>query len=231
MKVLTSSSFDYIISLSKESEEYKEVTREQKFIGRFIYDFLNKDDEGVSEEVYYREIIRKGKRIFLFKNMKENEEEREKYLDYLSKYPDSFSEERFNHLKDWFGTYVLMTNITQERSDADSIYSMYKKRWNISPFYKNEDDYNYSEFDREDYFKIQGRCFISLISCLIYKKIEKVIEIASPLTFEDIISELTPIKLLKENGKWSFVNNNDERLISLMQKLHLETEEELNLLK
>ena len=219
---------NYIIPSSQNLEDYKNITKDQKFNGRFIFETINKDKKKEGQIVYYKEIEYGGKRVFLFKNMTTNNKDQFSYLSNLAKYPETYSEEEFEEQKDWFGTVVLRTNLPKEKADADYVYCAYKRRWRIETFYNYlKNGMEFSGIQAEDYYKIQGLSFIVLISGLIHAELVNKVKLLKGYSVDNVLREFRALKLGFQNGHWAFFNES-KKLYNMMKKIDFDCYKDLS---
>ena len=218
----------YIIPLSENLESYKKITKDQKFNGRFVFETLDKHKKKEGQIVYYKEAEYDGKRVFLYKNMTVNNKEQLSYLSNMAKYPDTYTENDFENLKEWFGTIVLRTNLPKDKADADYVYCAYKRRWGIETHFNYlKNDVTFSGIQAEDYYKIQGLCFIILISGLIHAELKNKLKPIKGFSVDDVLTDFRALKLGFQNGHWTYFNESTKRY-NMMKQIGFDYFKDLN---
>ena len=204
----------YIIPLSPNMKEYKDVTKDLKFKKMFIYENNKK-----RTSVEYKEYKYENKKIIVYRDNEQYLKDNQDFLKNMEKNPTKYTTEKYNEVKDFFGIIVLETNLGK---GADEIYRLYKKRWKIETFYnyfKNKIDI--SSLELNDYYKTQGLSFIMLITSQIYEEIRKNIANIKGKNIDDIIRETRFLKLNKTKNSWK-VSNAKKELQILMKTLNID---------
>ena len=134
IKLFSSNNNHYIIPLSQNLKEYKEVTKELKLDNMFIYE---KNKKRISVE--YKETKYSDKKIIVFKDVDQSLRDNQDYLKNMEINPSKYTLERYNEVKNFFGVIVLETNLDKS---AEDVFKYYKKRWKIETFF--------------NYFKLYG---------------------------------------------------------------------------
>ena len=204
----------YIIPLSQNLKEYKEVTETMDFHDVFVYE----KDKKVTP-IEYKEYANGDTKIIVYRDLTMNAKERSDYLKNLEQDPQKYSMEEYEKLKDFFGVIILQSNL---EISSKEIYVYYKKRWTIETFFnyfKNRVDIN--NLGLSDYYATQGMCFIMLIVGLIYHDMKDVAKVIRGKSIDDLILETKFIKLNKKGTKWC-VSNARKELQVLMGKLNVD---------
>lgn len=208
LKLFSDNGNHYIIPLSENLADYKEVTKSMILRKSFLY------TSGTSSSVIqYRSIdIGGGERIIIYRDTVRALKEEEKYRKNMEKYPDRYTEKDLKEKKLFFGNIVLRTNYS-EKTEKE-IYQYYKKRWRIEIYYdyfKNRLDFN--ELHVEDYYVMEGLSFISLISGQIYSALTKNVKelYGTKKTVKQCLTNARFIKINLYNGDWVESNIKKER--------------------
>ena len=195
----------YIIPLSENLKDYKAITKDQKFTGEFLY----KTNKHSARVFYKEETIKKEDnstyKVYLFKNVDENNRLCTSYLENLSEGRKGYTQDTYNKLSQWFGTIVLRTNDLAK--EAKDIFNSYKRRWNIETYYDYlKNDYDFNDLQSEDNYQIQGMCFITLVAGLIHSELKKVIPNYKNYNIGKFLLEVGNVHLSKEYGTWQLKN-------------------------
>ncbi len=204
---------NYIVPLSVNLKSYKQVTQSMDLTSTFVYKTPDRD-----KVIEYKEELVDDKRIIVFKDLDQNMAEKADYLDNLKKGEKGFSQEKFEELKNFFGVIVLQTSLSSQ--SAEEIFCYYKKRWKIETFYnvlKNRVDLN--TLYEQDYYKMQGLAFISLIIGLIHKELGEQKKFFKGMSLSEIFLELRFLKINKKSDKW-YIQNVKSKLRELMSQLN-----------
>ena len=210
----------YIIPLKAHLRNYKLIVNASKDKERFVY--VKGKKKTIIE---YKEIILEEKtKIILFVDLNQQQIE---CLDYLNKIGDDkgvYTNEKYEKLKDNFGTIVLQTNVDKT---AEEIYKLYKQRWAIETFYdyfKNRLDAN--ALHLSDYNQMQGLSFILLVTSLINAEFIKN-TILTKRNTTDLLLDSKFIKLHKKQQKWNY-ENVCKRHLELFNSLKIDIQNEIN---
>ena len=212
--LFSSNNNHYIIPLSQNLKEYKDVTKELKLDNMFIYEKSNK-----KISVEYKEVTYTNKKIIVYKDVDQSLRDNQDYLKNMEKNPTKYTTERYNEVKEFFGVIVLETNLT---ITSEEIFKYYKKRWKIETFFnyfKNKADIN--SLGLNDYYITQGMSFIMLITGQIYEELKKVVKNIKGKNIDDCLLECRFAKLNKIDNSWK-VSNAKKELRELLLKLNVD---------
>lgn len=214
----------YIIPLSPNLKEYKNITDEMKLDHEFIY-----ENNKAYNTIEYKEYISADKKTIVYRDMKQNAIDRAKYLKNMEINPEKYSQEKYDKVKDYFGVIVLQSSLKDW--EAKEIYSKYKSRWKIETYYNYvKNDQNYGALEQSDYYKLEGLAFIMLINGLIHAKMSKLIkERIKGKTVEDCILDARFIKIHRVGKKWS-IDNIKKKTLEMFEKLEIDLIKEYNIL-
>ena len=190
IQLFSSNNNHYIIPLSQNLKEYKEVTKELKLDNMFIYE---KSKKRISVE--YKETKYSDKKIIVFKDVDQSLRDNQDYLKNMEINPSKYTKERYNEVKNFFGVIVLETNLDKLPED---IFKYYKKRWKIETFFnyfKNNVDIN--ALGLNDYYITQGMSFIMLITGQIYEEFKKSVRNIKGKNVDDCLLDSRFAKLNK----------------------------------
>ena len=204
----------YIIPLSQNLKEYKDVTEELKLDNMFIYE---KNNKRISVE--YKEVIYTNKKIIVYKDVDQSLRDNQDYLKNMEKDPTKYTIERYNEVKEFFGVIVLETNLNVT---SEEIFKYYKKRWKIETFFnyfKNNVDIN--SLGLNDYYITQGMGFIMLITGQIYEELKKAVKNVKSKNVDDCLLECRFAKLNKIDNIWK-VSNAKKKLRELLEQLNVD---------
>lgn len=187
----------YIIPLSPNLKQYKNVTKDMELHEIFIY-----EKEKKITSIEYKELILNEKtKIIVYRDITQSAKDKADFLKNMEIDSSKYTKEKYTEVKDFFGVIVLQTNLNIQ---AKEIYVYYKKRWKVETFFnyfKNRVDIN--ALGLSDYYTTQGMCFIMLIVGLIYQELKLAIkENIKGKTINDCLLEARFIKLNKKNQKW-----------------------------
>ena len=214
----------YIIPLSPNLKEYKNITDEMKLDHEFIY-----ENNKAYNTIEYKEYISADKKTIVYRDMKQNAIDRAKYLKNMEINPEKYSQEKYDKVKEYFGVIVLQSSLKDW--EAKEIYSKYKSRWKIETYYNYvKNDQNYGALEQSDYYKLEGLAFIMLINGLIHAKMSKLIkERIKGKTVEDCILDARFIKIHRVGKKWS-IDNIKKKTLEMFEKLEIDLIKEYNIL-
>lgn len=188
----------YIIPLSENLSAYKAATREMVFDDTFVYE-KNKKRSAIS----YKETTIDGNRVIVYRDSVLNAVDADSYRKNIG-IKSSCTMEKYNELKDFFGTIVLQTNT---QSTPAWVYEKYKNRWNIETFYNHfKNDLDFNALYEQDYYKLEGMSFIMLTTSLVYECMRKAASTVEGLTLDDCLLTARFIKIHYEKGKWVRTN-------------------------
>ena len=212
MNFITSQEGNYVIPVSENRADYKEISSPRKGrVAQFLYHRNRKVDT-----VEYREMKKDNRKIVYYRNISEAEKLSSAYLLSLEQGKPGFSKENYNVMKQSFGVIVLETNL---EDDAKTVYELYKTRWTIETFYDRlKNGIHFEELNLDDYATAQGVAFVMLLAGRIDARI---LDAAKKLkmTRKELIQLMSFLKL-SDNGKISSIHN--------IKKLHKEIFHELD---
>lgn len=188
----------YIIPLSENLGAYKAATKKMVFDDTFVYE-KNKKRSAIS----YKETMTDGKRVIVYRDSVLNAVDADSYRKNIG-IKSSCTIEKYNELKDFFGTIVLETNT---QSTPEWVYGKYKSRWNIETFYNHfKNDLDFNALYEQDYYKLEGMSFIMLTTSLVYECMRKAASVVQGRTLDDCLLTARFIKIHYEKNKWVRTN-------------------------
>lgn len=199
IKLFSQNNCKYIVPLSRNLKEYKEVTASMDLKDNFVYEASNK-----KTVIEYNIYSKNDKKIYVFRDLTQSVFDKSDYLKNMAIEPKKYTQEKYDEVKDFFGTIVLVSNYDVSPQE---IFKLYKQRWKIETFfnyYKNGVQYNNIHF--EDYYKTQGLSFIMLIVGLIYKEVMDQIKKINGLSLNDLLLKGRFIKASKKGDYWYLAN-------------------------
>lgn len=205
----------YIIPLSPNIKEYKEITKDMKLTNVFVYEKGNK-----ITTIEYKEVkINEDTKVIIYRDLSQNAIEKGNYLKNIELKPEKYSKETFEKIKELFGVIVIQTNMNE---DAEEVYKMYKKRWKIETFFNNfKNKIDINAIGLSDFYTMQGMSFIMLIVGLIYEEVKKATQNIKGKSLDNILLESKFIKLCKRKNTWEATNCR-KNLQEIMEKLNID---------
>lgn len=216
IELFSSDNNQYIIPLSPNLTSYKEITENMNLERDFVYEESKKNTV-----INYREDIKDGKRVIVYRDSNQNAIDKAKYLKNMKEKPEKYTKEKYDKIKDFFGVIVIETNIMD--MSAEEIYDLYKKRWKIETYFdyfKNKT--GYKALSLKDYYKTEGLAFIMLVTGLIHSEMEKTMA-ASTIkgkTIDDCLIDAAFIKIHKSGTKWR-IENILQKTKNMMEELNV----------
>ena len=221
--LMSSNGNTYIVPMISSSKDYSVILESLKFDRRryFVYQ-KNK----YSSIIYYQEFEVEGKRCIAYKDATRELSEYNDYLSKISSKKKGYTEEGLEEYKPFFGLFLLETNISITKANAEVIFCHYKKRWSIETFYnyiRNKCDFN--ALYQQDYFMSQGLSFIVTVSGMIFND---VFEYLSKYNYsvEDVIDTIGKLKMTFEDQKW-LIKNRIKEVRDLCLELNFEIPDSL----
>lgn len=220
LKLCSENNNKYIIPLKVNMKSSRAITQNYNFKNRFVY------EKGKSNTlIEYKVHKEKDVTVYLFKDVNENALECTNYASKIGT-SEKYTQEKYEQLKESFGTIILQTNLVKE---AHEIYDLYKRRWLIETFYdyyKNKLDAN--TLHSQDYYVTQGMSFVLLITSLIHQKfVEKTKRFKKSVT--SILLDTRFLKLNYKNGTWA-LENLSKNHYEIFNQLGISLEEEMKYL-
>lgn len=208
LSVMTERGNNYVIPLSENLKEYKEIKDSLDYRNSFIYRANHK-----MHPIYFREAGGKGGgRVILYKDMNRSVTEEDCFRRKIGTSKD-YTQERFEALKPYFGTFVLKTSL--EGKTSQEIFEFYKKRWCIETHYnllKNRD--GIAALGLSDYYVMQGLSLVILIAGRIessFREKCRALDMGSP---DDILLQARKVKIRKGKNGWE-ASNTSKKLSDL----------------
>lgn len=206
----------YIIPLSKNLTVCKKAVANLALKERFAY---QKGRKGTVVE--YKDESIGGNRVITYRDLDESVLEQTNYLRHMEEGHRSYTQARFDKLKDFMGVIVMQTSILDK--SAQEIYALYKKRWTIETFYnyfKNRADYR--TLYMQDYYKTQGLAFVMLVSALIHREFEEAAKCVKGKSVQDCLLEARMVKANRRYDVW-YVCNCGAKQKDLFKQLNTST--------
>jgi len=204
----------YIIPLSSNLKGYKLLEK------KHFDDVFVSETRHTRNAIEYVEDICEGNRVIRYKDVDRAALEKDDYYRKIDGTKRTI--EKYEELKDNFGTITLQTNLDLS---AKEIYALYKERWQIETFYnyfKNEVDFN--ALGLQSYYKIQGLAFLMLVTGLIRSEFKEAIKDIKGKTYTDILLEARMIKINKNFGIWKVMNTRAQ-LKELFKNLNVDLDD------
>lgn len=191
----------YIIPLSVNLKSHKIIKTKLNLNNENKFIYATSKQKTV---IYFHEELIDKKRVIIFKDLNRSAVEQD---DFKSKIGinEKYTEEKYNEVKDNFGTIVLQTNSDKT---SEEIFKLYKCRWKIETFYdylKNDNDFN--EINSSDYYIMQGLAFVMQIVGLIHNKVLNKVK-SIKYNHNDILLKARHVKINKKNSQWEIANFN-----------------------
>lgn len=213
LAIFSSNGNSYIIPLARNLTSCKKAVANLALRERFAY---QKGRKGTVVE--YKDELIDGNRVITYRNLDESVLEQTNYLRHMQEGNSSYTQARFDKLKDFMGVIVMQTSILDK--SPQEIYTLYKKRWTIETFYnyfKNKADYR--TLYMQDYYKTQGLAFIMLVSALIHQEFEEAAKCVKGKSVQDCLLDARMVKANKRREVWCVCNYGAKQL-SLFQQLN-----------
>lgn len=203
----------YIIPVSQNRKEYKEIIKDNK--GRFAQFLYHKNNK--VDTVEYREKIINNKKIVYYKNISEAEKLSTLYMVNIENDKQGYTYQEYEKQKNSFGVIVLESNLDKS---AKEIYELYKSRWKIETYYDRlKNGIHFEALNLNDYAVTQGLAFIMMIAGRIDAKILNASK-KTKLTRKELIQLMRYLKLYDEG--------NNPRVLNI-KKQHQEVLSKLNI--
>lgn len=217
LELLSKDNNSYIIPQKNNMKDYKEITKDTKCEHMFVYERGKK-----KSVVEYKELTKEKYKVIFYKDLSQNATEAADYYKKINE--KTYTIEKYNVLKEFFGTIVLQTNLSE---NAQEVYKLYKQRWLIETFY----DYYKNRLDAntlclQDYYQTQGLSFILLITSLIHSDFSDKIK-QTGKTISDLLLNTRFLKLHKKRGVWS-LENTSRKHYELFSSLGISLDNELS---
>jgi len=201
LELFSASSNRYIIPVPNNIKECKEAVKDLTYKDIFVH-----EGNGKLTTVDWKVDTYPTYKVFVFRDKDEWAKEATNYLLEVKSGKESYTMEKYEQIKDFFGVYVLRTNdMTME---AEDVFAWYKKRWCIETFYNYfKNDADCSAFYQHDYCKIQGLSFVLMISSLIHSSVQKkILELKKTTSVKDMILNARLVKIHKRKDSWVCTN-------------------------
>jgi len=205
---------DYVIPLSCNLREYKDIRDRMDYRESFVYRADRKLDP-----VFFFEDPGQGKdgpRVILYKDMDRSVAEEDCFRKRIGTSKD-YTVEKLQELKPYFGSFVLRTSLRGE--SAQEIFEFYKKRWRIEDHYdllKNRD--GIEALGMRDYYVTQGLSLLILIEGRIESAFRKACAAAKVGAPDDVLLDARTVKIQLRKSTW-VATEKSEKLISLFNAL------------
>ncbi len=200
VRTLSSRNNSYVIPLHRRLKGCMDAVALAHVDGRFVY----QRDRKASAVEYWASRDEPGRRIIAYRDLNMAALEQSNYLRYIEQGRKSYTEERFEKMKDLMGVIVLQTNLSEP---ADEVFKLYKRRWSIETFFNYlKNDIGYHSLYLKDYYKTQGLAFVMLVSALIHKRLKDATAQVKGKTMRECLLDARMIKLNKRDGAWSCAN-------------------------
>lgn len=225
INLFSSNNNHYIIPLAPNLLSYKKVVKDMNLNKIFVYERNRK-----RSTIEYREVEDGNMKIVIYRDMNQSALDKADYLKHMEEYPDKYTQNNYEKVKDFFGVIVLQSNCLDK--GAEEIYSLYKKRWKIETFFNYfKNRVEISSLHLDDYYMSEGISFIMLIVGLIESEFNGAIKKAGikGQTIDDILLEGRFIKIHWNRGNWYLENMKKSRQ-DMMNTLNV-THEEIAMLK
>lgn len=200
LKLLSSNGNNYIIPLSENLEDYKNVIDKLDYKDSFIYDAKRK-----THTIFYKEFksLDEKARVIVYRDMTRSAEEDHHYRKMIGT-SKNYTEEKYNEQKSKFGLFVLRTSL-EETITPEVAFKHYKKRWNIETFYDSiKNDKDFKALNLEDFYICEGMAFIILVAGRIEERIRKTIrEVAKGDSYFDVMLKASAVKVHLQGGEWN----------------------------
>ncbi|MDD6241313.1 MAG: transposase [Eubacteriales bacterium] len=204
LKLFGGNGCHYIIPLRMNFTETKEAVKNLDLRNEFA--FRKSSESGTV--IRWKETVKEGCRIIVFRDEQENLNDRLSYNAELEKGTAGYSQEEFQRLKDLFGVIVLKTDIMD--ANAEMIYGKYKKRWRIETYcdhLKNETQFR--SIGESDYYTLRGLSFVSLLEGRIHSELMRKKNASHqlrPMSAKELLIKANFLKAKKEGGIWRIAN-------------------------
>lgn len=215
-KLMSQNGNSYITPMVHNRKDYRDIYDKIDF--NESSEFFGYSKGKYSSIIRYQEFNEKGIRYFAFKDMTQENMDRQLYMKNIQKGLDGYSMENIKESEKDFGLFLLETSNMDKT--AEQIFIEYKKRWNIETFYNYIDNsLDFNALYQQDYYSTQGLSFIIQIAGMIYSQAKKELK-SKQRSLKDVLNELSGIKLVQANNKW-LVRNYTKQQKSLCKKLGL----------
>lgn len=214
LDLLSSNGNSYIIPAPSNTDAFKTAMEKTKYTKSFYYRSGKKHSR-----IEYRMVkISARDKVYVFRDIDENEKCRYNYLHCMELGKKGYTQEGFEEKKEFFGVYVLQTS---SKKKAEEVFATYKKRWGIETFYqylKNKGDFNDLMF--QDYYKEQGFAFVMLIVGQIHQAMIKAVQGLNDneISCNDILLMSRAMKLELRGQLWK-LGNKRKRDLDLLAKM------------
>lgn len=138
LELLSANDNTYIIPVPAHTNIFKETMKNIKYKSSFYY----RSGKKHARIEYMERRISDTNRVFVFRDIEENERSRFNYQHCMELGKSGYTQEKYEKSKEFFGVYILQSN---GGLTAEDVFSGYKKRWGIETFYqylKNEGNFN-----------------------------------------------------------------------------------------
>jgi hypothetical protein len=205
IELFSSNGNRYIIPLSMNMTLYKKATENMELNEIFLY-----GTKKGGRAIQYKEAVYENKRIYVYRDIQQAAADSDKYLQKVENGVSGYTIEKYNSIKDFFGTIVLETNLSET---AKHVFEKYKARWRIETFYDClKNDLDFEAWTLNDYYKTQGLSFIMLIVGLLYREFKNAANVLKGMSIDDIFYMGRDVKIHKRNNKWFTQNVKAENL-------------------
>lgn len=199
----------FIIPLNRASKIYKKAVEDLVYDTEFIYTSSDKKTKIIWAKEIKSDVIPKGRRAVLYKDLDRNLKESGDYLSNVQKGLKGFSKEEYDQLKDFFGVFVLYTS--EKETSIEEIFLAYKRRWKIETFFdtlKNQIDF--TNFNIDDFYKIQGLATIILVASRIYSQMRNYQKKLKGYSMYELLTKIKALKIEKKKEKYVVENKKAE---------------------
>lgn len=216
VRLMSRNGNSYIVPIKANTTNYRDITANTVCSSSFLYERGKK-----RSVIEYKSMERNGQTVIFYRDMSQSAVES---ADYYAKIDGkSFTLEKYNEYKEFFGTIVLQTNLDKA---PEEIYGLYKRRWLIETFYdyyKNRLDVN--ALHLPDYYQTQGLSFVMLVTSLIHHDFLMRTK-STGKNVTDLLLDARFLKLHKKKGTWS-LENTSLKHYELFSSLNISLDDEV----
>ena len=217
LEILSANGNTYIIPVPSNTDVFQNAMEDIKYTDSFYY----RSGKKHARIEYTSRKISTTENVYIFRDIDENEKSRFNYQHCMELGKKSYTQEKFEQKKEFFGVYVLQSNADMP---AQEIFASYKKRWGIETFYqylKNKGDFN--NLMIQDYYEEQGFSFIMLIAGQIHQKMIAAVKSLddNTISVHDILLMARFMKMERRGNNWN-LKNTRKRDLQILKRLGFE---------
>ena len=215
-KLFTQNGNDYVFPLDSNDARCREATSSLDDLkDQFVW-----QRGGKTTLVQYKEHEIDGRRVIVYRDLLEHEEEKANYQRHIDAGDSGYTSAKLAEKAPYLGVYVLQTSLSKDSKSAEAVFALYKDRGTVETYFdyfKNGQDGH--TLCQQSYYRQQGLAFVMLVAGLIECEVRaKVAKPGAGMSVADVLRDARALKADRHGGGW-VINNCLKKRDARMRKL------------